>query len=423
MSVEAAHGCESFSYNLISGFFMFFHLEIDFEDVKQFCDSHSENNLIEYKGNLKAKGSLDTGAINKTVSAFANTDGGVLIIGASEDKVTKEVTICGIEPEQNLEERIYQTTYMGITRGIRPTVKVVDIPETDNIVIIIQVQASELAPHMVTETRKVYNRVGNTSQECDIHAIEQMFKRRDDTLVFANQTMTKIKDRAESICPSKDIPLSITIKPMFLDKPIISVGEIYEFAKNDLGLRPETVQQSLRKVYGGCCLGTTGDFRKDHHEYNEYGILYYKSNETCLTRDTLERIDLYFSEIDDDIECLQLRPLIWNLSYRMMEAKAFYTKCLYMGDFEVTLELKNTSGKCLLCIGPDRRLQNDVDSHRICLEDKVTVSTLLSASSLMEKGGTVETFYEIFTQILWVFNAEQLNEKDYIFQYIRDELK
>lgn len=266
---------------------MFFNLEIAFEDVKQFCASHSENNLVEYKGDLKAKGSLDTGAINKTVSAFANTDGGVLIIGASENPVTKEVTINGIEPERNLEERIYQTTYMGITRGIRPTVKVVNIPETDNVVVIVQVQASELAPHMVNETRKVYNRIGNTSQECDIHEIEQMFKRRDGTLAFTNQTMAKIKDRAESICPSGDIPLSIAIKPMFLDKPIISVGEIYEFAKNDLGLRQETVKHSLRKVYGGCCLGTIGDLRKDHHEYNEYGILYYKSNETCLTRDTL----------------------------------------------------------------------------------------------------------------------------------------
>lgn len=402
---------------------MFFDLEIAFEDVKKFCDSHSENNLIEYKGDLKAKGSLDTGAINKTVSAFANTDGGVLIIGASEDKVTKEVTICGIEPEQNLEERIYQTTYMGITRGIKPTVNVVKIPGTDNVLAIVQVQASELAPHMVTETKKVYNRVGNTSQECDIHAIEQMFKRRDDTLAFANQTVATIKDRAESICPPKGVPLSITIKPIFLDKPILSAGEIYEFTKNDIGFGPEEVKQSLRKVYGGCCFGVKRDQRKDHYEFNEYGILYYKSNETCLPPDKLGRSDVYLDEDDYGLECFQLHPLVWKFGYQLKDAKSFYAKCSYMGDLEVTLELKNTSGKCLSYLDPNRKKLPIVDSHHICLDDEVIVSTLLSASSLMKKGGTVETFYEIFTQILWVFNVEQPNEKDYLYQFILDELK
>ena len=57
--------------------------EIEFSDIKDFCSEFGEGVRVEYKQKNEH--------IPKIVSSFANTLGGIFIIGAKTDKKTNKV--------------------------------------------------------------------------------------------------------------------------------------------------------------------------------------------------------------------------------------------------------------------------------------------------------------------------------------------
>ena len=77
--------------------------EITFEVVQAFCREWQEGVRVEYKQEIKD--------IPKIVSSFANTQGGVFIIGVKANQTDNEVIfpIEGIPKTPGLEERIVQS--------------------------------------------------------------------------------------------------------------------------------------------------------------------------------------------------------------------------------------------------------------------------------------------------------------------------
>ena len=67
--------------------------------------------------------------IPKIVSSFANTLGGIFIIGAETDKKTnKVIAIDGIPNSGGLEEQILQSALTGIYPAVMPEVIILDLP-------------------------------------------------------------------------------------------------------------------------------------------------------------------------------------------------------------------------------------------------------------------------------------------------------
>ncbi|MDE0084728.1 MAG: ATP-binding protein [Candidatus Poribacteria bacterium] len=112
--------------------------EITFEDVQTFCQEWTEGVRVEYKREINVKKHIP-----KAVSSFANTLGGTLIIGVECDKEKNKVlSINGIPPENGFEERILETTLTHIYPAVIPTVKIVDMPDSDNMVVVVHVDES-----------------------------------------------------------------------------------------------------------------------------------------------------------------------------------------------------------------------------------------------------------------------------------------
>ena len=109
--------------------------EITFEDVESFCKEWPEGVRVEYKREVAEI----KGKIPKIVSSFANYYGGIFFIGVKADKTKNEVIfpIQGIPPETpGIEERIQQSALRGIYPGVMPEVKIVDVPNSKNIVVV-----------------------------------------------------------------------------------------------------------------------------------------------------------------------------------------------------------------------------------------------------------------------------------------------
>ena len=118
--------------------------EITFADIEVFCREFGEGVRVEYKREIKH--------IPKIVSSFANTHGGVFVIGAETDEQNKvKFPIQGISKKSGIEEQIQQSALTGIYPGVMPEIIVVDVPNSSNLVIIVRVDKSIHAPHAISE--------------------------------------------------------------------------------------------------------------------------------------------------------------------------------------------------------------------------------------------------------------------------------
>ena len=86
--------------------------EITFEDIVSFCEEWAEGVRVEYKRETEEI----KGKIPMIVSSFANTLGGIFLIGVKADKTKNKVIfpIDGISETPGIQERIQQSALEGI---------------------------------------------------------------------------------------------------------------------------------------------------------------------------------------------------------------------------------------------------------------------------------------------------------------------
>ena len=101
--------------------------EITFEVVENFCRGWPEGVRVEYKQEIKD--------IPKIVSSFANTQGGIYIIGVKANQTDNKVVfpIEGIPDTVGIEEAVMQSAYEGIYPPVMPEVIKANVPESDDI--------------------------------------------------------------------------------------------------------------------------------------------------------------------------------------------------------------------------------------------------------------------------------------------------
>ena len=107
--------------------------EITFEAIEAFCREWQEGIRVEYKQQL-------TKDIPKIVSSFANTQGGIFIIGVNANQTDNKVLfpIQGIPKTEGIEERIVQSAITGIYPSVIPEVSIIEVPDTDNVIIVVR---------------------------------------------------------------------------------------------------------------------------------------------------------------------------------------------------------------------------------------------------------------------------------------------
>ena len=264
--------------------------EIEFSDIEDFCRGFGEGVRVEYKQQIAN--------IPKIVSSFANTLGGIFIIGAKTDKKTnKVIVIDGIPNSGGLEEQILQSALTGIYPAVMPEVIILNLPTNpNNVVIIIRVDESSQAPHAIQNSTRVYIRVESITQPyelAEVDRIEYMFKRREDSQIVTRQILERTEARIEFLAKTDKPTLTVIARPVFPYRPMISTADIYRLAINDerFRIRNDSFRGPLR-VTGGIYDRREGSY----WELNEYGIVY--------GRIALERVPSRISSDRGKEQCL-----------------------------------------------------------------------------------------------------------------------
>ncbi len=347
--------------------------EITFEVVQAFCREWQEGVRVEYKQEI-------TKDIPKIVSSFANTQGGVFIIGVKANQTDNEVQfpIEGIPKTPGLEERIVQSAIMGIYPSVMPEVILVDVPDSDNVVIVVRVDESIQAPHAIQNSAKVYIRTGSVTQPyelSDIDRIEYMFKRRENPKVVTQQILARIEERAKLKETDESQPnITYIIRPVFPYRPIIATSEIY---------RINLYRSDTKRVSGGVALVLRNS--EQYTEFNEYGIVYHKESLNLSDEKQIE-----YTQI--------LEPLI-----QLMRNTSFlYETCEYRGNIEISIQLRQVHDIELILTEYARFAYRRWSKGSY--DSEISASKQCFAHDLHDKDKRINIIENLTSQLLWSFD-------------------
>ena len=366
--------------------------EITFEDVESFCQQWAEGVHVEYKSDIEEV----KGTIPKIVSSFANTYGGILLIGVEADQKNNTVSsIPGIPQRNGIEEQIQQSALTGIYPGVIPEIKLVDVPNSGNVVVVVRVDESVQAPHAIKEVTQVYIRVGSITQPyeyklAEMDRIAYMFKRREDSQVVARQILDRIEERISKLEPAwKNIgnilrlfsvfpTFTVIARPVFPYRPLTTISNIYELHRGPLW--------PPRRVIGGhFCYN-----EEEYWELNEYGIIYHRV--------------VLFIQPEDGID---YGIFLWHINELIKRANALYVNCGYQGNIEVITHLRNIFGRELIdteSYSYGQKITENLDAEAQSFDTEGIASTQCLARDLESKDKRKDLVEDLTCQLLRAFN-------------------
>jgi len=155
---------------------------LDIGDIRSFCNQgFAEGLRLEYKRDFPENLKLA-----ETICAFANTEGGIILIGVEADTdKNKPKDVQGIRLKDGLEEKVINICLSHISPTIAPEVKVCDFKSdlnksiSDRAVVFIRVRSSYNAPHYILDNNWIVIRIHNRNSLADLRTIESLIDRRE----------------------------------------------------------------------------------------------------------------------------------------------------------------------------------------------------------------------------------------------------
>jgi hypothetical protein len=217
-------------------------LDISWDDVDAFCQYRTpEGAYLDYKEDFPAH-------LEKTMSAMANTFGGLILIGVEEDDEKKPVLpIKGIPFQRGLSERVTNIILSNIVPPVFPEIQVCKNQTGTNAVIVIRIPQSHQAPHAMAGNTRVYLRTGDLNNPEELAALDQvawLTDNRNKSVVLREQLYTQAEARYESfrnrvmpaLRPTDLLPISSSL----------SLSACPTYPKNTFKTPPELLETPQR---------------------------------------------------------------------------------------------------------------------------------------------------------------------------------
>ncbi|MDA2935193.1 ATP-binding protein [Acidobacteria bacterium AH-259-D05] len=183
--------------------------DITYDDVASFCgQGHKEGFILEYKQDFPSNNEV----LAKTIAAFANTYGGILIIGIKAPAGEPLSPFEGItyDPSLKYEEKIEGICLAHIKEPVFPAVRVCP-PQNGKTFVVIRVEESPITPHRTTSNTRIYTRTGQSSTpngEASWEKIEWLVTRRKKSLELRERLDDKAEEYFNNACALKGINIS-----------------------------------------------------------------------------------------------------------------------------------------------------------------------------------------------------------------------
>jgi len=381
--------------------------DITFDHVVGFCKTFPEGVRVEYK--------REPANIPKVVSSFANTVGGIWIIGVETDPATNRARLpfTGMSRVPGVEEQIIQSAQTGIYPAVTPAIRILDVlGQADRIVVVVKVPESIEAPHAIENSTRVYVRVASTTSPydlADIDRIEYLFKRRQEPERRREELIAQAEKRSP-LSQGKVRPRErLVIAPVYPRGVLVPLDQLHERASG-LTTRPEVdYLTALRRIHGAIISSRRTDPKLNYHfEVNSHGIAFF---EILVDPPTLP-------SGGRDLRFVNLVHLLIFAAAALNQVLALL--CVAVTNVIIRYELFGWNAIGFLPeFGPGDRVIDRVATieHHQCVDDHVAVSAYATLETLPER--RIEVWTDLMQQVLWAFDFTNENLQNIVGETLR----
>lgn len=154
---------------------------VSYKDVKHFCSAKIREGLrIDYKREFPQE-------LEKTVASFANSAGGIILIGVETDEANRPSRVSGVNFVKGIEERVLNICHSNTHPPISPSVIVCPFPRSvrgDRLkcAVVVRVGESGEIHYIGKKHNVVYVREDSISQRADGKEVRNLWKKRNEGL-------------------------------------------------------------------------------------------------------------------------------------------------------------------------------------------------------------------------------------------------
>lgn len=387
--------------------------KITFEDVINFC-----NEQIQESINLDYKREFPTD-LEKTISSFANTMGGLIIIGVEDDDGNPKLPARGLKYERGLSERVISIILSNIYPPVFPEIQVCD-PVKNRTFVIIRVPQSNMTPHYIRHRTKIYIRTGDITQLerlAPAEQIEWLWDRRKKSEELREILYATALERYNNHIKLRKLSgilfseATISTIPLYPTEPYKSPQEIKQIGETIKASGyheefPYLQYEGIRPVQGGIA---SFAFNKEtqyinYTELNQFGLFYHKEDLGILEKVETKKEGI---EKTEKIKRAYLFQIIRLIDLFLEASADFYEKLGYWGLVGFKFSLEKLLGIELMDIG-EMRFRYPWWQNNISVDERLKWRRKYYVSEIKNK--RAELLVELLRDIGWSLGWEHITE-------------
>lgn len=383
---------------------IFLQRPITAEHVREVCERFNEGIRVEYKSTFDDN---VRGQLPKILSSFANSQGGVLIVGVRAPNGVPQAPFDGFEAQAREEYplTVENICLRNINPPIFPQTHVVPGLAAGRTFLVVEVDQSGEAPHAIENSKMVYVlRTGNAANPYDLAEVDliiDLVKRRNEPLARRDHLLGFAEGRSLQIVDFNRPHTQISICPVFPRNALCSAEEVWQFLVPAQFNIPRLIApNSMKRVPDGAAsFGRANPLTRLQSQYIEldkYGLLFTKRQFGIVS----------WAGQADQTEQLSFADLFQPLLYTMFWAHRFFDMYGYNGTIAISVLLRQVHGRAMRFVPGGEIFLDSPDDYR-CQTDLVGAERIVQAEQLAAQRADILT--ELLAELTWAFwqsNAE-----------------